>query len=133
MLEAVNREVKVQHPTLDITSVDLAEFYCHTDSEGCDRRNVVIFGDHMADRSPCGTGTSAKLATLHAKGEIEVGTPFVYESFIGSKFKGVILKETKIGDYDAVIPQITGSAYVTGLATYVIDGDDPLKYGFQVG
>lgn len=133
VLEAVNREVKVQHPTLDITSVDLAEFYCHTDSEGCDRRNVVIFGDHMADRSPCGTGTSAKLATLHAKGEIEVGTPFVYESFIGSKFKGVILKETKIGDYNAVIPQITGSAYVTGLATYVIDGDDPLKYGFQVG
>ena len=133
VIENVNREVKIQHPELDITSVDLAEFYCHTDTPGCDRRNVVIFGDHMADRSPCGTGTSAKLATLHAKGEIGVGEPFVYESFIGSKFKGVILKETKVAEFDAVIPQITGSAYVTGLSTYVIDPDDPLKYGFQVG
>ena len=133
LLDNVNKEVKVKHPELDITSVDLAEFYCHTDTPGCNRRNVVIFGDHMADRSPCGTGTSAKLATLHAKGEIGVGEPFVYESFIGSQFKGIILGETKVADYDAVIPQITGSAYVTGLSTYVIDKDDPLKYGFRVG
>lgn len=133
LLENVNKEVKVQHPELDITTVDLAEFYCHTDTPGCNRRNVVIFGDHMADRSPCGTGTSAKLATLHAKGEIGVGEPFVYESFIGSQFKGIILGETKVAEYDAVIPQITGSAYITGLSTYVIDKDDPLKYGFRVG
>ena len=79
----------------------------------------------MADRSPCGTGTSAKLATLYKKGEIKVGQPFVYESFIGSQFKGVILDTTKVADYDAVIPQITGSAYLTGEATYVIDPDDP--------
>ena len=92
-----------------------------------------FFGDHMADRSPCGTGTSAKLATLYKKGEIKVGQPFVYESFIGSQFKGVILDTTKVADYDAVIPQITGSAYLTGEATYVIDPDDPLKYGFKVG
>lgn len=133
LLDNVNREVEIQHPTLDITSVDLAEFYCHTDTPGCSRRNVVIFGNHMADRSPCGTGTSAKLATLYAKGEIQIGEPFIYESFIGSKFKGVILGEAKAGDYDAIIPQITGSAYITGLSTYVIDKDDPLKYGFQVG
>ena len=87
----------------------------------------------MTDRSPCGTGTSAKLATLYKKGEIKVGQPFVYESFIGSQFKGVILDTTKVADYDAVIPQITGSAYLTGEATYVIDPDDPLKYGFKVG
>lgn len=133
VLDNISKEVKVQHPYLDITSVDLAEFYCSTDSEGCDKRNVVIFGDHMADRSPCGTGTSAKLATLYKKGEIGIGEPFVYESFIGSKFTGVILEETEVDGYQAVIPQITGSAYVTGLATYVIDPDDPLKYGFQVG
>lgn len=133
LLENVNKEVKVKHPELDITTVDLAEFYCHTDTPGCSRRNVVIFGDHMADRSPCGTGTSAKLATLYAKGEIGIGEPFVYESFIGSQFKGVILGEAKVGDYNAVIPRITGSAYVTGLSTYVIDPDDPLKYGFRVG
>lgn len=133
VIKQVNEEVKIQHPELDITSVDLAELYCSSPTKGCDKRNVVIFGDNMADRSPCGTGTSAKLATLHKRGEIGVGEPFIYESFIGSQFKGVILKETKVAEYDAVIPQITGNAYVTGLATYVIDPADPLKYGFQVG
>lgn len=133
MIEAVNKEVEMKHPTLDITTVDLCEIYSDTDTPGADKRNVVIFGDRMADRSPCGTGTSAKLATLYARDEIGIGEPFVYESFIGSQFKGVILEETNIGDFKAVVPQITGSAYVTGEATYVIDGDDPLKYGFVVG
>lgn len=133
LVKQVNEEVKIQHPELDITTVDLAELYCSTDTPGCDKRNVVIFGDHMADRSPCGTGTSAKLAALYAKGEIEIGEPFVYESFIGSEFTGVIEKETKVGEYKAVVPQITGRAYLTGEATYVIDSDDPLKYGFKVG
>lgn len=133
IIDQVNKEVKMQHPTLDITTVDLCEFYTDTDTPGCDKRNVVIFGDRMADRSPCGTGTSAKLATLYAREQIKVGEPFVYESFIGSRFTGVIVEETKVGDYKAVVPQITGSAYVTGTGTYIIDGDDPLKYGFVVG
>lgn len=102
LIEKVNAEVEIRHPELDITTVDLAELYCSTDTPGCDKRNVVIFGDHMADRSPCGTGTSAKLATLYKKGEIKVGQPFVYESFIGSQFKGVILDTTKVADYDAI-------------------------------
>ena len=96
-------------------------------------RNVVIFGDAMADRSPCGTGTSAKLATLHHWGEIKVGEEFIYESFIGTRFKGVIKETAKVAEYDAVIPMITGSCYLTGVATYLIDPTDPLKYGFQVG
>lgn len=132
VVQQVNKEVEIRHPELDITTVDLAELYCHTKTEGCDYRNVVIFGDNMADRSPCGTGTSAKLATLYAHGQIGVGQPFVYESFIGSQFRGVIKEETKVGEFKAVIPQITGSAYVTGESTYVIDPDDPLKYGFKV-
>jgi Proline racemase len=126
----VNAEQSVSHPTLDITSVDLAELYCHTQTPDCDYRNVVIFGNRMADRSPCGTGTSAKLATLYARNQIGIGEDFIYESFIGSKFKGVIKETTTVGEFDAVIPMITGSAYVTGEATYVIDADDPLKYGF---
>ena len=133
LIEQANKENTMQHPTLDITSVDLAELYCPTDTPGCDYRNVVIFGNNMADRSPCGTGTSAKLATLYSRGKIGIGEPFVYESFIGSQFKGVIKEETTVGEFKAVIPQITGSAYVTGESTYVIDADDPLKYGFQVG
>ena len=133
LVKQVNEEVHIQHPELDINTVDLAELYCSTTTPGCDKRNVVIFGDHMADRSPCGTGTSAKLAALYTKGEIGIGEPFVYESFIGSKFTGVIKEEAKVGDFQAVIPQITGRAYLTGEATYVIDPDDPLKYGFKVG
>lgn len=133
VIEQVNKEVEIKHPELNITTVDLAELYCSTDTPGCDKRNVVIFGDNMADRSPCGTGTSAKLATLYARNEIKIGEPFVYESFIGSQFKGVIKEETTIGGFKAVIPQITGSAYLMGQSTYVIDPADPLKYGFQVG
>lgn len=133
VMEQVNKEVEMKHPELDITTVDLAELYCSTDTPGCDKRNVVIFGNNMADRSPCGTGTSAKLATLYARGEIGIGEPFVYESFIGSQFKGVIKEETTVGEFKAVVPQVTGSAYLTGESTYVIDADDPLKYGFVVG
>ncbi|MBY2477894.1 proline racemase family protein [Clostridioides difficile] len=132
LIEHANKENEIQHPECDITSVDLAELYCPTSTTGCDMRNVVIFGDYMADRSPCGTGTSAKLATLYKRGKIGIGEPFVYESFIGTTFTGVIKEEAKAGEYSAVIPKITGSAYVTGVSTYIIDNDDPLKYGFQV-
>ena len=134
MMEKINAEVEIQHPTLDITSCDLVEFYGPTPNpDKATMRNVVIFGEAQADRSPCGTGTSAKLATLHAWGELGVGEPFFYESFIGTIFKGEIKETTKIGDYDAVIPMITGSAYLTGVGTYLIDPLDPLKYGFIVG
>ncbi|MCI9075658.1 MAG: proline racemase [Dorea sp.] len=134
LLAKIAEEVPVQHPTLDITSVDLVEFYGPTPNpDKATMRNVVIFGEAQADRSPCGTGTSAKLATLHKWGELAVGEEFIYESFIGTTFKGVIKEETKVADYDAVIPMITGSAYLTGVATYLIDPLDPLKYGFVVG
>ncbi len=134
MLEKINKEVQVQHPTLDINTVDLVEFYGPTPNpDNADMRNVVIFGEAQADRSPCGTGTSAKLATLYAWDEIKIGEEFRYESFTGSVFRGVIKEETSIGEHKAVIPQITGSAYITGMGTYVIDPTDPLKYGFSVG
>ena len=132
-ISQINQEVQVAHPHLNITTIDLVELYCTTDTPGCNLRNVVIFGDRMADRSPCGTGTSAKLATLFARNQIKIGEPFVYESFIGSQFKGVIKEETVVGNFKAIIPQITGSAYLLGQSTFVIDEDDPLKYGFQVG
>lgn len=133
LLEEINTTVTVKHPYLDITTVDLVEFYGPTPTIGCSMRNVVIFGDAQADRSPCGTGTSAKLAALYSHGKIDVGEPFVYESFIGSRFRGVIKDVTEVDGHVAVIPQITGSAYITGEATYVIDPTDPLKYGFIAG
>ena len=134
MMEIINKEIPVKHPLLDIDTVDLVEFYGPTPNpDKATMRKVVVFGDAMADRTPCGTGTSEKLATLHHWGEIKVGEEFIYESFIGTTFKGVIKETTKVADFDAVIPMITGSCYLTGVGTYLIDGTDPLKYGFQVG
>ena len=134
LLAKINSEQKVKHPELDITTVDLMEFFGNTPNpDKANMRNCVVFGDHSVDRSPCGTGTSAKLATLHHEGKIKVGETFLYESIIGSVFKGVIKEETKVGDIPAVVPMITGTAYITGLADYIIEPDDPQTYGFVVG
>ncbi len=133
IIKKVNDTVVISHPYLDITSVDLAEFYSSPTNPSANKKNVVIFGDRQVDRSPCGTGTSAKLALLYAKGELKIGEEFIYESITGSMFKGVITKEIQIGDYKAVIPQITGSAYITGFNKWVIDETDTLKNGFLFG
>ena len=127
----VNDQVKIAHPTLKhITSVDLVEFYDQATHPDANYKNVVIFGEGQVDRSPCGTGTSAKMATLHARGQLSAGEPFVYESILGTLFKGVIIKETEIAGIKAVIPQITGSAYITGYNNIIIDPKDPLQDGF---
>ena len=129
--DIVNKEIKVQHPTLDhIKTVDLVEIYDEPTNPEATLKNVVVFGEGQVDRSPCGTGTSAKMATLFAKGKLKEGELFVYESIIGTMFKGKVVGTTKVGDFDAVIPEITGSAYITGFNTFVIDEDDPMKYGF---
>ena len=129
----INKEIKIQHPVLEhIKTVDLVEFFDETDNPKANLRNVVVFGQGQVDRSPCGTGTSAKLATLHAKGKLKQGEKFVYESIASTLFTGEIVGTTKVGDYDAVIPQITGSAYITGFCQYVIDEDDPVKHGFRL-
>lgn len=133
LLAKINSEQKVKHPLLDINTVDLMEFYGDTPNpEKAHLRNCVVFGDHSVDRSPCGTGTSAKLATLYHHGQIKVGEEFRYESIIGSIFKGVIKETTQVGTIPAVIPMVTGTAYLTGQADYIIEPDDPQTYGFVV-
>lgn len=98
-----------------------------------DGRNAVFYGDKAIDRSPCGTGSSARLAQLYAKGKLEVGQGYVHESYIGSTFDCRIAAKTKVGNFDAVIPQIKGWAKVYGYNTISIDpSDDPYAYGFQV-
>lgn len=131
--DIINKEIKIQHPVLEhIKTVDLVEFFDETDNPKANLRNVVVFGQGQVDRSPCGTGTSAKLATLYAKGKLKQGEKFVYESIASTLFTGEIVGITKVGEYDAVIPQITGSAYITGFCQYVIDEDDPVKHGFRL-
>lgn len=95
-------------------------------------RNAVFYGDKAIDRSPCGTGTSARMAQWHAKGWLKPGQDFIHESFIGSKFTGRIEEETEIAGKPAIIPSIEGWAMVTGYNTIFLDDEDPYVHGFQV-
>jgi 4-hydroxyproline epimerase len=95
-------------------------------------RNAVFYGDKAIDRSPCGTGTSARMAQWAAKGKLNVGDTFVHESIIGSMFVGRIEGATKVGDYAAIIPSIEGWARMTGYNTLFIDDRDPFAHGFEV-
>ncbi|WP_027166771.1 4-hydroxyproline epimerase [Mesorhizobium sp. WSM3224] len=100
--------------------------------EEADARNAVFYGDKAIDRSPCGTGTSARMAQLHAKGKLKAGDSFVHESIIGSLFKGRVEKEVSVAGKPAIIPSIGGWARMTGLNTIFIDDRDPFAHGFIV-
>jgi len=128
---AVNEQVEIYHPLLKhITTCDLVEIYGAPTHPNANLKNVVIFGKGQVDRSPCGTGTCAKLAELYTKGKIKKGELFVYESILGTLFKGKIVGTEKVGDFNAIVPEITSSAYITGFNTLIIDERDPVKYGF---
>lgn len=104
----------------------------NTISEKANARNAVFYGDKAIDRSPCGTGTSARMAQWHAKGKLNVGEDFVHESYIGSQFIGKVEKETTLAGKLAIIPSIKGWAKIYGKNTITIDDDDPYAHGFQV-
>ncbi|GAB3649457.1 4-hydroxyproline epimerase [Echinicola sediminis] len=95
-------------------------------------RNAVFYGDKAIDRSPCGTGTSARMAQLHARGKLKAHQAFVNESYIGSKFTGEIVDTTTVGGIPAIVPSIEGWAKITGYNTIFLDDDDPYVHGFQV-
>ena len=99
---------------------------------GADGRNAVFYGERAIDRSPCGTGTSARLAHLHALGRLKVGDTFVHESFIGSRFIGRVEAETSLGGQPAIVPSVEGAAISTGHNTIWIDEADEFSRGFQV-
>lgn len=95
-------------------------------------RNAVFYGEKAIDRSPCGTGTSSRMAQLFARGDLKVGDDFVHESIIGSLFKGRVEKETAVGNFKAMVPSIGGWARMTGYNTIFIDDRDPFAHGFTV-
>lgn len=132
LLEKINRDIDIQHPNLDITEVVTCEFYETIDTDELKNRNVVVFGDYQVDRSPCGAGTSAMMAAMYARGKLTLHESFINESIIGSRFVGELLEEKRVGSYRAVVPKITGSAYITSQATYFIDPEDALRYGFHL-
>lgn len=103
-----------------------------TISPSATARNAVFYGDKAIDRSPCGTGTSARMAQWFAKGLLKIGEEFIHESFIGSQFIGRVLEETTVGEKKAIVPSIQGWARVYGHNIISIDDDDPYAHGFQV-
>lgn len=129
--DEVNRQVEVVHPEIPvIRGMTHVEFYGDSIDVSANCRNTVVVPPGGIDRSPCGTGTSAKVATLFAKGELALGQPFVHESIVGSLFYAKALEETKVGNYSAVIPEIAGAAWVTGFHHFILNESDPQNQGF---
>jgi 4-hydroxyproline epimerase len=95
-------------------------------------RNAVFYGERAIDRSPCGTGTSARMAQLAARGRLSVGDTYVHESYIRSRFIGRVEATTTLGEHDAIVPSIEGSAYATGFNRLWIDDNEPFPTGFVV-
>ncbi|MGO0062506.1 4-hydroxyproline epimerase [Brevibacillus fluminis] len=129
--KAINAAVEVAHPEAPyIKGVTHVEFYTEPTHPEATVKNTVIVPPGGIDRSPCGTGTSAKLAVLFAKGEIGLGDEFVHESIVGSLFRGRVLATTEVGGLPAVVTQISGSAWIMGIHKFFIDERDELAEGF---
>jgi proline racemase len=100
--------------------------------DGADARAATSIHPGWLDRSPCGTGTSARLAQLHAAGALKTGEPFVNESVIGTRFTGRVVEETEVAGRPGIVPEITGRAWITGMGQYLLDAEDPFPAGFAL-
>jgi 4-hydroxyproline epimerase len=131
--ELVRAQVEPVHPLDDrIRGVSHVLWADKPKGDGADGRNAVFYGERAIDRSPCGTGTSARLAHLEQQGRLNVGDRFVHESYIGSRFIGRVEEAVMVGDRPGIIPSIEGSAIATGFNTIWIDREDPFWAGFSV-
>ncbi|MEJ2640451.1 MAG: proline racemase family protein [Desulfosarcinaceae bacterium] len=130
IIDAANRAFTVHHPERpEVTSVDVTEFY--EDAPGTHHgRGVVIYGESHMDRSPCGTGTAAKMTLLHHRGALKPGDLYRNTSPLGTVFEGRIIKTVKIGPFNGVVAQIRGNAQITGFHQFVQDPRDPFPEGF---
>lgn len=129
--QAVMESSPVVHPfEEDLNFLYGTIFIAPPQTRGAHSRNVCIFAEGEVDRSPTGTGVSGRLALLRARGEIDLNQPAVIESIIGTRFAGRIIETTAFGPYPAVIPEVEGSAYITGRHEFLIDPEDPLREGF---
>jgi proline racemase len=147
MIKAATQEqLPVVHPeNPGIAGVTIAQLSGPPTLAGAHRKNAVIVSTGKLDwsrpatwtgaidRSPCGTGTCARMAALHAKGQLPLDQDFVHEGILGTVFTGRLVEEAAVGPYQAVVPTISGRAWITGFAQYVVDADDPFPEGFTVG
>jgi proline racemase len=147
MIKAAAREqLPVQHPEQPgFEGITIAQLSGPPSNPKAHRKNAVIVSTGTLDwnkpstwtgaidRSPCGTGTCAKMAVLHAKGQLPLNQDFVHEGILGTLFTGRLISETRVGKYSAVVPTLSGQAWITGMASYVLDPEDPFPEGFTVG
>jgi len=132
--ESISEQVKAQHPEIsEIKGFSGVMFSGPPSHPNATLKNAMYVPPAWIDRSPCGTGTSAKMAVLHAKGVLDLKEEFVHESIIGSLYHGKLIEETQVGPYPAVVPTFTGSAYIIGIQQFVLDPRDPFPAGFYVG
>lgn len=131
--EDINCKMTIRHPELSfVDGVTHVEFSGLPKDPDADIQNCVVALPQVVDRSPCGTGTSAKAALLYEEGKLKVGDSFNHESIIGSIFKCEIVSETTVGGMKAIYPRITGNACVMGFATWILDPKDPFPEGFLI-
>jgi proline racemase len=129
--EAAQRALIPVHPEDErISGVSHVMWCDKPKAKGANARNAVFYGDKAIDRSPCGTGSSARLAQLVAKGRLHVGDSFVHESIIGTLFNCKVEREARVGNKEAILPSVAGWAHVTGHNTIYVDDRDPLAHGF---
>jgi proline racemase len=131
--KAVNQQVEVQHPTLShIKSVDLVTIWGPGRAPNARYKNIHVFSDGSFDRSPGGTGTSHMMTILIHRGLMREDEAIISEGITGSLFGGRMLSKTKVGSFDAWVPEISGTAHLTGFHQFVIDPDDPQGHGFRI-
>lgn len=131
-MEAINAAAEPVHPQDDRIRGCHHVYFAAPGSDARHSRHAMAIHPGWFDRSPCGTGTSARMAQLHARGELPIGRDFVNESFIGTRFVGRLLEDTSVGGRTAVVPSITGRAWITGTAQYFLDPRDPFPEGFEL-
>lgn len=130
---SVERKIEVVHPEeSEVRGIYGTIISGPPESADADGRNITVYAEGAVDRSPCGTGTSAKLSVLYADGRIPIDRPYVHESVIGTTFTGRVLSETTIGPFAAVETEIAGRGFLTGFHQFVVDPDDPTAGGFLV-
>ena len=130
---AIDASVTIAHPLEPgLRGIYGTIFTGPASDDRADLKNVTIFADAEVDRSPCGTGTCAVMAVIDAMGLLGDGKPFVHESLIGTRFTGRVASRTLVGEHQAIVPEIEGSAWITGEHTFIVDESDPLKNGFRI-
>lgn len=133
IIDVANEQLTVSHPERpEVKTVDVVEFYEDDSGSASQHKGIVIYGEAHMDRSPCGTGTTAKMTLLHHLGKIELNESYINAGPLGTTFEGKLVSETRIGNRKAVIAEIRGSAQITGFHSFILDKDDPFPEGFLV-